>query len=176
VSITASSRCRRSRSWTRGPAFRSTIAARSKRSAAALWGRKAVEMAPSAAASSRVVGDTVPQDQENIAIVRPSLGRELIRPDAAVQCGQADGDSSTGEAGLAGGRTRYRFAARQREQFPPQSCDLADRNCQSKKPGLLPSGGRFACPEHDDFRADWRAVVEIDAEASGKIDLACRPL
>jgi hypothetical protein len=63
-----------------------------ERSAAALWGtsaeRKAVEMAPSAAASSRAVGDTVPQDQENIAVVRPSLGRELIRPDAAVQYGR----------------------------------------------------------------------------------------
>ena len=57
--------------------------------------------------------------------------------------------------------------ARQREQFPPQSCDLADRCYRpSKKPALLPSGGRFAGPEHDDFGADWRAVVEIDDDRS----------
>jgi hypothetical protein len=40
--------------------------------------------------------------------------------------------------------------------------------------GLLRSGSRFAGPEHDDFRADRRAVVEIDdilvrqADAAGR--------
>jgi len=73
------------------------------------------------------------------------------------------------------GRTRYRFAARQREQFPPQSCDLADRSYrQSKKPGLLPSGGRVAGPKHDDFRADLRAVVEIDDVLVRQADTAGR--
>ena len=58
---------------------------------------------------------------------------------------------------------------------PPQSSDLADR-CyrQSKKPALLPSGGRFAGPEHDDFRADWRAVVEIDDVLVRQADAAGR--
>jgi hypothetical protein len=58
---------------------------------------------------------------------------------------------------------------------PPQSSDLADR-CyrQSKKPALLPSGGRFAGPKHDDFRADWRAVVEIDDVLVRQADAAGR--
>ena len=96
-------------------------------------------------------------------------------PDVAVERGEAGGDGGAGEAGLAGGRTRYRFAARQREQFPPQSCDLADR-CyrQSKKPVLSRSSGRFAGPEHDDFRADWRAVVEIDDVLVSQADTAGR--
>jgi hypothetical protein len=33
---------------------------------------------------------------------------------------------------------------------------------QPKKPVLSRSSGRFAAPEHDDFGADWRAIVEID--------------
>ena len=57
----------------------------------------------------------------------------------------------------------------------PQDCDLADR-CyrQSKKPALLPSGGRFAGPKHDDFRADWRAVIEIDDVLVRQADAAGR--
>jgi hypothetical protein len=37
-----------------------------------------------------------------------------------------------------------------------------DRVSFPKGSALLRSGGRFANPEHDDFRADRRAVVEID--------------
>jgi hypothetical protein len=39
---------------------------------------------------------------------------------------------------------------------------------------LLPSGGRVAGPEHDDFRADWRAVVEIDDVLVRQADTAGR--
>jgi hypothetical protein len=39
--------------------------------------------------------------------------------------------------------------------------DLPSSFCFSSA-ALLPSGDRVAGPEHDDFRADWRAVVEID--------------
>jgi hypothetical protein len=58
---------------------------------------------------------------------------------------------------------------------PRQTCDLADR-CyrQSKKPVLSRSSGRFAGPEHDDFRADGRAVVEIDDVLVRQADAARR--
>src|SRR5690349_13453859 len=46
------------------------------------------------------------QDQ-GFAVLRPSLLRVLVTPDAAIQRTQAGGDSSAGEAGLASGRTRY---------------------------------------------------------------------
>jgi hypothetical protein len=39
---------------------------------------------------------------------------------------------------------------------------------------LLPSGDRVAGPEHDDFRADWRAVVEIDDVLVRQADTAGR--
>ena len=39
---------------------------------------------------------------------------------------------------------------------------------------LLRSGGRFAGPEHDDFRADRRAVVEIDDVLVRQADAARR--
>jgi hypothetical protein len=57
----------------------------------------------------------------------------------------------------------------------PQTCDLADR-CyrQSNKPVLSRSSGRFAGPEHDDFRADRRAVVEIDDVLVRQADTAGR--
>ena len=38
----------------------------------------------------------------------------------------------------------------------------------------MPSGGRVAGPEHDDFRADWRAVVEIDDVLVRQADTAGR--
>ena len=39
---------------------------------------------------------------------------------------------------------------------------------------LLPSGDRVAGPEHDDFRADWRAVVKIDDVLVRQADTAGR--
>jgi len=44
----------------------------------------------------------------------------------------------------------------------------------SRRGSLLRSGGRFAGPEHDDFRADRRAVVEIDDVLVRQADAAGR--
>src|SRR3984957_4189824 len=44
----------------------------------------------------------------------------------------------------------------------------------SRRGSLLRSGGRFAGPEHDDFRADRRAVVEIDDVLVRQADAARR--
>jgi hypothetical protein len=44
----------------------------------------------------------------------------------------------------------------------------------SRRGSLLRSGGRFAGPEHDDFRADRRAVVKIDDVLVRQADAARR--
>ena len=89
--------------------------------------KKASEIACSADVSSLVIRPTLAFKIRATFVTRPSRDDELICPDASVDRAQCGGDRSAGEAGLAGGRTRYRFAARQRGRFPPQSCDLADR-------------------------------------------------
>jgi hypothetical protein len=49
-----------------------------------------------------------------------------------------------------------------------------DRHGAEKGRPLLRSGGRFAGPEHDDFRADRCAVVEIDDILVRQADAARR--
>jgi hypothetical protein len=48
------------------------------------------------------------------------------------------------------------------------------RGPRDVRAALLPSGGQVAGPEHDDFRADWRAVVEIDDVLVRQADTAGR--
>jgi hypothetical protein len=72
-------------------------------------------------------------------------------------------------------QAREIFDAETVDRFLRKVCDLAD--CcyrQSKKPVLSRSSGRFAGPEHDDFRADRRAVVEIDDVLIRQADAARR--
>jgi hypothetical protein len=57
------------------------------------------------------------------------------------------------------------------------TCSASQRNrplTPRHSGALLPSGGRVAGPEHDDFRADWRAVVEIDDVLVRQADTAGR--
>src|SRR5271166_5324694 len=55
-----------------------------------------------------------------------------------------------------------------------QSAHRCGRSRRVTAAALLPSGGRVAGPEHDDFRADWRAVVEIDDLLVRQADTAGR--
>jgi hypothetical protein len=60
------------------------------------------------------------------------------------------------------------------EQNGHQSAHRCGRSRRVTAAALLPSGGRVAGPEHDDFRADWRAVVEIDDVLVRQADTAGR--
>jgi hypothetical protein len=60
------------------------------------------------------------------------------------------------------------------EQNGHQSAHRWGRSRRVTAAALLPSGDRVAGPEHDDFRADWRAVVEIDDVLVRQADTAGR--
>ena len=59
------------------------------------------------------------------------------------------------------------------QKWPPVGASCG-RSRRVTAAALLPSGGRVAGPEHDDFRADWRAVVEIDDVLVRQADTAGR--
>ena len=60
------------------------------------------------------------------------------------------------------------------EQNGHQSAHRCGGSRRVTATALLPRGGRVAGPEHHDFRADWRAVVEIDDILVRQADTAGR--